>query len=188
MKFKFKMFYIWFTVPLIIVVLWVVAFYMPVSAQIKQNEKALSGLKQEEQKIELNLKNAMDVKRQKEKVKESIVEMQMQLPTIDRFPDFMIWLLKSIRKEGVTLSSFNTNFSSLESKPGSLLIHPVFEMSLKGKYINMGKFIDDLDDKKVYKGITKARISYDEKEYPVLIGKFTLEFTARRSGSLEEGK
>ena len=116
-----------------------------------------------------------------------IVLLDMLLPDVKSGIDIFL-MLKNIRKEGVTLSSFNTNFSKLESKPGSLLIHPVFEMSLKGRFINMGKFIDDLDDKKVYKGITKARISYDEKEYPVLTGKFTLEFTARRSGSLEEGK
>ncbi len=188
MKFKFKAFYLWSVVPVMIFILWVFAFYMPIHAQTKQKAKELSSLKQEEQKIELNLKNAMDVRKQKEKVKESIIEMQMQLPTIDAFPDFMIWLLKNIKKEGVNLSGFSTNFSSLESKPGSLLIHPVFELSLKGKYINIGKFIDDLDDRKVYKGITKARITYEEKEYPVLNGKFTLEFTARRSGSLEEGK
>jgi len=188
MKFKFKMFYIWFMAPAMIVVLWIAAFYMPFSAQIRQKEKELSNLKQEEQKIDGDIKTAIDVKRRGDQVKSSIVELQMQLPTIDKFPDFMIGILRDVRKEGVSLSSFSSNFSSIGGSPGLLLIHPIFEMGLKGKFINMGKFLDDLDERKVYKAITKAKISYDEKEYPILTGKFTVEFTARRSGSLEEGK
>lgn len=179
------MFYVWLVVPVMIIVLWVFIFYMPFSAKIKQKEKELSNLKQEEQKIEVNIRDAIDVKKRKEQVKSSIIELQMQLPTIDEFPDFMIGLLKDIRKEAVSLSSFSSNFSSLESRPGLLLVHPVFEIGLKGKYINMGKFLDDLEDRKVYRGILKAKISYDEKEYPALTGKFAVEFTARRSGVLE---
>ena len=185
MKFKFKMFYVWLAVPVIIIILWVFVFYMPFLVKIKQKEKELSSLKQEEQKIELNIKTAIDVKKRSEQVKSSIVEIQMQLPTIDEFPDFMIKMLKDIRKEAITLSSFSSNFSSLGGEPGLLLVHPVFEIGLKGKYINMGKFLDDLEDGKVYRGILRAKISYDEKEYPALTGKFAVEFTARRSGVLE---
>ena len=185
MKFKFKMLYVWLALPVAIVALWVFVFYMPFSAKIKQKEKELSNLKQEEQKIEVNIKTAIDVKKQKEQVKSSITELQMQLPPIDEFPDFMIKLLKDIRKEAVSLSSFSSNFSSLEGTPGLLLVHPVFEIGLKGKYINMGKFLDDLKNGKVYRGILRAKISYDEKEYPALTGKFAIEFTARRSGVLE---
>ena len=179
------MLYVWLAVPVIIIALWVLVFYMPFSAKIKQKEKEISNLKQEEQKIELNIKTAIDVKKQKEQVKLSIIELQMQLPTIDEFPDFMIKLLKNTRKDAVSLSSFSSNFSSLGSTPGLLLIHPVFEIGLKGKYINMGKFLDDLEDGKFYRGILRAKISYDEKEYPTLTGKFAVEFTARRSGVLE---
>lgn len=171
--------------PLTIIILWIFMFYMPFSAKIKQKEKELAGLKQEGQAIELNINKAIDVKKRGDQVKASIHEIQMQLPTIDVFPDFMISLLKSIRKESIKLSSFKSNFSSLEERPGLLLVHPVFEIGLKGRFINMGKFIDELDNGKYFRGILRAKITYDEKEYPTLTGRFTTEFTARRSGVLE---
>lgn len=186
MKFKFKTFYLWFLLPLTIIVVWIFAFYMPFSAKIKQKEKEIAEIKQEVKAIELNINNAMDLKRRGDQVKASIKEIQMQLPTIDVFPDFMIKVLKDIRKESIKLSSFSSNLSSLEGKPDLLLVHPVFEIGLKGRFINMGRFIDELDDGKYFRGILRAKISYDEKEYPILTGKFTTEFTARRSGVLED--
>ncbi|MCX5809091.1 MAG: hypothetical protein NTX36_06945 [Proteobacteria bacterium] len=186
MKFKFKMFHIWFVVPVMIIALWVFIFYMPFSAKIKQKEKEISNLKQEEQGIEVNIRTAIDLKKRNEQAKSSIIEIQMQLPTIDAFPDFMIGLLKDIKKDAASLSSFSTNFSSLEGEPGLLLIHPVFEIGLKGKYVNIGKLLNDLGNRKFYRGISKAKISYDEIEYPALTGKFAVEFTARRSGVLED--
>jgi Tfp pilus assembly protein PilO len=185
MKFKFKKFYLWFLMPVIIIVLWVFIFYLPFSAKIRQKEKELVSLKKEEQTVELNMRNALDVKNRGDQIKSSILEIQMQLPTIDVFPDFMIKVLKETKKESVVMNSFSSNFSSLEGKPGRLLVHPVFEMGLKGKFINMGKFIDELDNGKYFRGILRAKISYDEKEYPVLTGNFTMEFSARRSGVLE---
>jgi len=186
MKFEFKKFYLWFLLPLTLIVVWIFVFYMPFSAKVKQKEKEIATIKQEIKAIELNINNVMDIKRRGDQVKASIQEIQLQLPTIDVFPDFMIKVLKSIRKESIKLSSFSSNLSSLEGKPNLLLVHPVFEIGLKGRFINMGKFIDELDDGKYFRGILRAKISYDEKEYPILTGKFTTEFTARRSGVLED--
>ncbi|HNQ63762.1 MAG TPA: hypothetical protein PKK34_08745 [Syntrophorhabdaceae bacterium] len=186
MKFKFKRFYLWFLLPLTVIFLWIFIFYMPFSAKIKQKEKEIAAVKQEIRVIEQNINNSIDIKRKGDQIKASMHEIQMQLPTIDVFPEFMIKLLKSIKKESIKLSSFSSNLSSLEGKPNLLLVHPVFEIGLKGRFINMGRFIDELDDGKYFRSILRAKISYDEKEYPILTGKFTTEFTARRSGILED--
>ena len=105
MKFKFKRFYLWFLLPLTVIFLWIFIFYMPFSAKIKQKEKEIAAVKQEIRVIEQDINNSIDIKRKGDQIKASMHEIQMQLPTIDVFPEFMIKLLKSIKKESIKLSS-----------------------------------------------------------------------------------
>ena len=82
---------------------------MPFSAKIKQKEKEIAAVKQEIRVIEQDINNSIDIKRKGDQIKASMHEIQMQLPTIDVFPEFMIKLLKSIKKESIKLSSFSSN-------------------------------------------------------------------------------
>ena len=60
--------------------------------------------------------------------------------------------------------------------PGNpyLFLQPV-EIDLRGKYLEIGRFIEELEQKSAYGGIRRAKLAYDEKEYPILKGTVLLE-------------
>ena len=66
-------------------------------------------------------------------------------------------------------------------------MNPVFEVGLKGGFLEMGRFLEDLSNRTAFKGIKAARISYDDKEYPQLNGRFVIEFKALK-GKKSESK
>jgi hypothetical protein len=51
-------------------------------------------------------------------------------------------------------------------------------MELKGKFLDIGKFLEGVEKQKGYKRIVGGRILYADKDYPVLTGKFLVEFRA----------
>jgi hypothetical protein len=67
------------------------------------------------------------------------------------------------------------------------IVHPVFEMGIKGRFLDMGQFLEELSARTAYGSIKQARIACDEKEYPVLSGRFVIEFKALKERA-REGK
>ncbi len=67
------------------------------------------------------------------------------------------------------------------------MLNPVFEVGLKGGFLEMGRFLEDLSNKTAFKSVQAARIGYDEREYPQLSGRFMIEFKALK-GKKSESK
>lgn len=58
------------------------------------------------------------------------------------------------------------------------MIKPAIDMELKGKFLDIGKFLEGVEKQKGYKRIVGGKILYTDKDYPVLTGKFLVEFRA----------
>jgi Tfp pilus assembly protein PilO len=185
---KFKPIYIWFAAPVIIVVAWVLAFYIPLSSKIKVKNQGLSRLKTEEQAIDNDIVNMLQTKDKGAKMERFIKTFQANIPVFDDFPKVMKDIARTAKKNGMLITDFNSSFTSIDKKKASALTYPVFEIGLKGRFLEMGKFLEELESNKAFKGIMNAKLSYDEKEYPVLTGIFMIEFKAWKEKQIVESK
>ncbi|MGD0233039.1 MAG: type 4a pilus biogenesis protein PilO [Syntrophorhabdales bacterium] len=183
---RFKSLYLWIALPLVIAAVWFFVFYMPIKADISNKRNELNDVKQQTQKVETDIKALTEMKRKEDSIKASLREYRGQIPLFDNFPDFIYQVAGSARKSGLVLDKFSGTFKSLDMQPKTILTYPVFEVGLKGRFMEMGKFLEQVSSSRAYRKIIKGVISYNEKEYPLLAGRFEIEFKAwKERGTLE---
>jgi hypothetical protein len=117
-----------------------------------------------------------------------IKTFQTNIPVFDEFPGVMKDITGRAKKNGIFITEFNSLFTSIDKKRASMLTYPIFEVGLKGRFLEIGKFLEELENDNTFKGILGARLSYDDKEYPVLTGKFVIEFKAWKEKQIFESK
>jgi Tfp pilus assembly protein PilO len=183
---RFKSLYLWIALPIVIAAVWFFVFYMPIKADISNKRNELNDVKQQTQKVETDIKALTEMKRKEDSIKASLREYRGQIPLFDNFPDFIYQVAGSARKSGLVLDKFSGTFKSLDMQPKTILTYPVFEVGLKGRFMEMGKFLEQISSSRAYRKIIKGAISYNEKEYPLLAGRFEIEFKAwKERGTLE---
>ena len=185
---RFKSLYVCIGIPVIVVVVWFLVFYMPMKAEINNKRNELQEVKKQTEKVEADIKGLMEMKRKEESIKASLKEYQGQIPLFDNFPDFIHTVAGAARKGGLGLDKFSGTFRTLDLQPKTILTYPVFEVGLKGRFMEMGKFLEQVSASKAYRKIVKGQISYTDKEYPLLAGKFEIEFKAWKERSALETK
>ena len=121
-----------------------------------------------------------------EGLKEAYNEFLTQTPSMDRMPGFIGGLLKDARSKGMAVGNLSGNYSSIDTAHRGI-VNPVFEMNIKGGFLDMGKFLEEISQKTAFKGVQKARIAFDDKDNAVLSGRFVIEFKALK-GRPGEGK
>jgi Tfp pilus assembly protein PilO len=182
---KFKSLYLWYALPFVIIVVWFLTVYMPVTAKITLMAGQAGEIAVQKNRIEGQIQEIVGRKRSYTDLRTKAIELESQLPSVDKFPQFMSFLFKTVRTEGLLLESFDGTFRSLDAEQASFLITPLFNVGLKGSFIEMGKFLEALSNRRVYGRILTARISSSEKEYPLLRGRFLVEFRVRKDAASE---
>ena len=183
---RFKGLYLWIGIPVVAAVVWFFVVYMPIKAEIANKRNELNEAKQQTQKVEGDIKALTEMKRKEEGIKTSLREYRGQIPLFDNFPDFIYQVAGGARKSGLALDKFSGTFKTLDMQPKTILTYPIFEIGLKGRFMEMGKFLEQVSSSRAYRKIMKAQIVYNEKEYPLLAGKFEIEFKAwKERGALE---
>jgi hypothetical protein len=89
------------------------------------------------------------------------------------------------KSRGMSVGSLSGYYNTIDVVQGVGLVNPVFELGLRGSFLEMGRFLEDLSARTAFKGIQAARIDYSEKEYPLLTGKFVIEFKALKGRKSE---
>ncbi|OPY79704.1 MAG: hypothetical protein A4E64_00348 [Syntrophorhabdus sp. PtaU1.Bin058] len=184
---RFKSIYIWYGMPLALIIIWVFAVYLPFSSQVKSREISLESVKQERKQVEASIITISQQAKSDEKWKESLVEFKTKAPLIEKMPDFIREIEKAARNRGVIVDNVAGIHSTIDTEQKSYVINPVFEFELKGGFLETGRFLEELSKRIAFKGIQKARISYNEKQYPTVAGRYTIEFKALK-GKIFEGK
>lgn len=184
---NFKSIYVWCGIPVALIIIWVLAVYLPFSSQIKNREKSLESVKQERKQVEASIVTISRQSKTEDRWKESLNEFKAHAPLIDRMPDFIREISRSARNRGVMVDNVVIIHSTIDTEQKSYVVNPVFEFDLKGGFLETGRFFEELSNRIAFKGVQKAHISYDEKQYPVVAGKYTIEFKALK-GKVFEGK
>jgi hypothetical protein len=184
---NFKSLYIWFGLPILVVAAWVLLVYMPMDSSAKKREGTLTDIKNERQTLEREMKDYVtDVTTQK-RLQTSYDDFMGQTPVVERMPEYMKNVMNMAKNRGLAIGSLSGYYSSLDVSQKAGLVNPIFEMGLRGNFLEMGRFLEDLSNRTAFKGVQVAHINYDEKEYPQLTGKFVIEFKALK-GKKSESK
>jgi Tfp pilus assembly protein PilO len=177
---KFKAVYLWALLPVLVVVGWVIAFYEPVSSKNHSREKEVLQVKAEELNLDNEISRLTALRKKEGETKSRIEDISAHIPRWEKLPEFMKSVALMAKGKGILIQDFSVVPSSLEEQRTTLVANPIFEVSVKGRYLQIGRFLEDLADNKAFKGVVTGAISYDEKEYPVLTGRFVLQFKARK--------
>jgi Tfp pilus assembly protein PilO len=178
--------YVWIGLPIVITAVWFFVFYMPMKAETNNKQNELNDAKQQTQKVDMDIKALMEMKRKEESIKTSLREYRGQIPLYDNFPDFIYQVAGGARRSGLVLDKFSGTFKTLDMQPKTILTYPIFEVGLRGRFMEIGKFLEQVSSSRAYRKIMNGRISYNEKEYPLLTGRFEIEFKAwKERGALE---
>jgi Tfp pilus assembly protein PilO len=177
---RFKPLYLWSLLPVAIVVGWIFGFYTSVSSRAGNAERELKAVQAEKLVLQKEVGELTALKRQDDETKSRIDVMSAEIPKYDEIPGFMRQIVRMAKGRGLAVEDFTNSLSSLENTQNNPIINPVTEMVVKGRYLQIGQFLDDLDHNKAFRGILSARIYYEDKEYPVLTGRFVLQFKTRR--------
>jgi hypothetical protein len=180
--------YLWCAVPAALAVIWVFAVYLPVSAKITAKERELVSVRQESQRIDATIKTMAEWKKKGEESKHSVEQFEAEIPVVDQLPDFMRALTITAQKHHVAVTTLDNVLPSLDAGEDLPLVSSVFEIEVKGRFLDMGRFVEDLQGRKAFKEMLSARISNNDKEYPLLNGKFVTEFKAWKGKLNVEGK
>jgi len=176
---------IWLLGPVVaIILLWVFAVYMPITAQAKKGQNSLDAVLQERKTLETSILTMSQQMQAQETLKKSYDEFLKRAPAVSRMGEFMAGVVHSVKSRGMSLERLNGQYGSMETSHRNV-VHPIFEMGIKGKFMDMGRFLEELSEQTAYGSIKQARIAYDEKEYPVLTGRFVIEFKALKERTLE---
>ena len=182
---NFRSLYLWFGLPVLVIVAWVLLIYMPMDSHSKKKEQKLTAIKNERQSLENEMKDLVGEATTQKKLQASYNEFMGQTPVVERMPEYMKNVMNMAKSKGVAIGSLSGYYSSLDISQKAGLVNPVFEMGLRGGFLEMGHFLGDLSSRTAFKGIQAARIDYDERIYPQLNGKFVVEFKALKGRKSE---
>jgi Tfp pilus assembly protein PilO len=177
---KFKIVYLWFGLPVLIVVLWFVAFYMPVSSYIEKQRIELSMAQRSRETMENSVRDVLEIRKRDAQARSSLDGMSRNMPIYQQFPSIIKAVAESGKKEGLVFETLSSIILPNDSHQIPSLIKPAIDVGLKGRFLDIGKFLERVEKQKGYKRIADGKVFYVDKDYPVLTGKFLVEFRTWR--------
>ncbi len=147
---------------------------------IKSKEKELASLKNEQASLDAKINALLQQKNQRDKTTGLLKEYISDIPVIEHLPDYIKGIIKGSNKYGVAIINFNSTLSSIDNVSKSMLLMPAFDVTIKGRFMDISNFLERITDYRAYRAIKKAELFYNEKEYPILTGKFVIEFKSLR--------
>ncbi len=176
---------LWLVGPAVaIILLWVFAVYIPINAEAKKGQNSLNAVLQERKALETSMLTMTQQVQTQETLKKSYDEFLTRAPAVGRMGEYMAGVVNSAKSRGMSLESLSGQYGTMEVVNKNV-VHPVFEMGIKGRFLDMGRFLEELSGQTAYGSIKQARITYDEREYPVLSGRFVIEFKALKERTRE---
>jgi Tfp pilus assembly protein PilO len=175
---RFRIIYLWLSLPVIIVVLWFFAFYIPVSSFIKKEHEELSTAQRARAMVEGSVRDMLEVGKRDAQARSSLDVMSRNMPTLNQFPSVIKTVAEIGKKEAIVFETLSSVLLPNDPQQPISLIKPALDIGVKGRFLDIGRFLEVVEKQKGYKRISDGRLSYTDKDYPVLTGKFLIEFRA----------
>jgi Tfp pilus assembly protein PilO len=175
---KFKITYLWFGLPVLIVALWFLAFYIPVASYVDKQRNELSTAQRTRETVDKSIKDLLEIRRRDAQARSSLDGMSRNMPEYQQFPSVIKAVAESGKRDGVIFETLNSIVLTNDSQQSPALIKPALDIGLKGRFLDIARFLEGVERQKGYKRIADGRLSYADKDYPVLTGKFVIEFRA----------
>lgn len=175
---RFKIIYLWFGLPFIIGILWFLAFYVPLSSFIVKQRAELESAKRTRETMRNAVRDILEVRKRDAQARVSLDDISKNMLMYDQFPSFMKSVTEIGKREGIVLDSLSCIVFPHDSQKIPSLITPALDMGLKGRFFDIAKFLEKVEKQKGFNRIVDGKVSYTDKEYPVLAGKFLVEFRA----------
>lgn len=175
---KFRITYLWFGLPVLIVVLWFLAFYIPVSSFVNKQRNELSTAQRTRETMDKSVKDLLEIRKRDAQARSSLDGMSRNMPVYRQFPAVITAMAESGKKGGVVFETLNSVVLPNDSQQSPALIKPALDIGLKGRFLDIAKFLEGIERQKGFKRIADGKVSYADKDYPVLTGKFLIEFRA----------
>jgi Tfp pilus assembly protein PilO len=175
---KFRVTYLWFGLPVLIAVLWFLAFYIPVSSFVNKQRNELSTAQRTRETMDKSVKDLLEIRKRDAQARSSLDGMSRNMPVYQQFPAVITAVAESGKKEGVVFETLNSVVLPNDFQQSPALIKPALDIGLKGRFLDIAKFLEGIERQKGYKRIADGKVSYADKDYPVLTGKFLIEFRA----------
>lgn len=177
---RFKITYFWFSLPILIGILWVFAFYIPVSSLIEKQRAELSAVQRTRETMVNAVREILEARKKDTQARLSLDGISKSIPMYHQFPTLIKAIADTGKRGGIVFDSFNSIVLPNDSQQIPSLVKPALDMALKGRFLAIGKFLEGVEKQKGYKRIADGKISYADKDYPELTGKFFIEFRARK--------
>lgn len=145
---------------------------------MKEKKSKIEGLRIERKKIEAQLESLLYAQKKAKEIEEELKEKK--IISFDETTNFLRKIVISGKKGGIDIQRINTHFSALKDIEKGNFVYPVFEMAIKSKFLDLGRFFESLEQESSIKGILKANISLDENDYPYLKAKIVIEIMAEK--------
>ena len=111
---NFKSPYLWFGLPVLVVVAWVLLVYIPMNSGVKNKESKLTVIKNERQTVEKDMKDFVGDATSQKRLQQSYDEFMGQAPIVERMPEYMKNVMNMAKSKGITIGSLNGYYSSLD--------------------------------------------------------------------------
>jgi Tfp pilus assembly protein PilO len=175
---KFRVTYLWFGLPVLIAVLWFLAFYIPVSSFVNKQRNELSTAQRTRETMDKSVKDLLEIRKRDAQARSSLDGMSRNMPVYQQFPAVIKAVAESGKKGGVVFETLNSVVLPNDYQQSPALIKPALDIGLKGRFLDIAKFLEGMERQKGFKRIADGKVSYTDKDYPVLTGKFLIEFRA----------
>lgn len=179
---KVKTSYLYFAGALLILMLWLFLFFLPLTSKAKEKKEVLRAIRKEMEMVDRQIADLLALRTRQKEVDIRMEEIRTQLPTIDGLYDLIKGLVLSAKRQGLEVEAIQPLFTSVKELEGKDFLYPIFEVTLKGRFLQMGRFLEELEKSRSFRGISKAKISYDEHGYPLLKGKIVLQMRVLKEG------
>jgi hypothetical protein len=183
---KFRVIYFWFGLPLFIIFAWFLVFYGPLASVLDKQRLDLSAVQKTRETLAGSLKDILEVRKREAQARSSLERSLGNIPLFSQFPGVIKTVVEKAKKEGVAFETLSAVVIPNNAQQLSALTWPAIDMGVKGRFLDIGRFLEDTERQQGYKRIADAKMSYSDKEYPVLTGKFLVEFRAWRGSKVFE--
>ncbi len=181
---SYKSLNIWFGMPVALALVWVFAVYMPIRSLTAAHERTLTTVRDDARKLDAEMKGIVAQTQDRKKMSKSYGELVRQAPTMASMPEYIRGIIGMADQRGIVVTGLRGYYGTLEPS-GKGLMRPLFEMELRGRFLDLGRLLEDISHKGGYSAVRMARIDGNEKDLSTVTGRFVIEFKALRGTGIE---